>query len=277
MKLSLLENPINLFLPRKEPDPNHFESRNISAIEMNFFLKPVNATNTTMNMRYHTLSIPSPYVTVTIILIPQEGEQIEVFIRARERPTPLQYFYRQILPDLSSCDDKNVRTFDYKNCTKDPYKLEISSNTTRSIGLHYIGLRHVPQQPHEEGLIMKLNASVLNEIKSILLKLFKKATKKADNDVSSKLNSPCKSHNGRQKRSCVGAKEPPTTPPNILTMYPAFDPITDVKYHLSSFLSSCLFWSEEEEEWKSDGCRVRCSFIKICVHSTLEYNYILTD
>lgn len=254
MKLSVLENPINLFLPRKNPDPNQFGARNYSAVEMNYYIKPGNTTNTTEYLRYHKLVVPSPYVSVTMILIPQKGEYIEVFLRAKKRPTPLQHFFKTILPDLSSCNDTNIKTFNVEACTSDPYKLEISSNKSGTVGIHYIGLRHVPPKPDEDFL--KLNESILNEIKITFLKLFKKNKKDANNNMTS-MENPCKSRNRRQKRSCVGVKDPPTTPPNIITLYPTFNPVTDIKYHLDSYLSSCLFWSEEEEKWKSDGCKVR--------------------
>lgn len=256
MSLSLLQNPINLFLPRKNPDANQFAARNYSAVKMKHYLKPGNKTaNATEYMRYHKLFVPSPYVSVTVILIPQKGEYIEVFISPKKRPTTLQYFYKKILPDLSSCNDTNIKTFDVRTCAKDPYKLEMSSNNTGTVGTHYIGLRHVPPEPD----VLKLNDTVLNEIKTIFLNLFTRNKKGADEDNQNMAFSenPCKSHNRRQKRSCIGVKDPPTTSPNIVTLYPTFNPTTDIKYHIDSYLSSCLFWSEEEEKWKSDGCKVR--------------------
>ena len=67
---------------------------------------------------------------------------------------------------------------------------------------------------------------------------------------------------GRQRRSCVGVKDPP--PKGILqTIVPQYDPQTDVNYTLTITQSSCLYWSEEEEKWTSDGCKVSMNPIMI--------------
>ena len=67
---------------------------------------------------------------------------------------------------------------------------------------------------------------------------------------------------GRQRRSCVGVKDPP--PKGILqTIVPRYNPHTDVNYTLTITQSSCLYWSEEEEKWASDGCKVSFNPIMI--------------
>ena len=60
---------------------------------------------------------------------------------------------------------------------------------------------------------------------------------------------------GRERRSCVGVKDPP--PKGITkTIVPQYDPATDVNYTFTITQSSCLYWSEDKEEWTSDGCKV---------------------
>ena len=60
---------------------------------------------------------------------------------------------------------------------------------------------------------------------------------------------------GRQKRSCVGVKDPP--PKGVTkTVIPQYDPSTDVNYTMTITQSSCLYWSEDEDKWTSDGCKV---------------------
>lgn len=59
----------------------------------------------------------------------------------------------------------------------------------------------------------------------------------------------------RQKRSCVGVKDPP--PKGVTkTVIPQYDPSTDVNYTMTITQSSCLYWSEDEDKWTSDGCKV---------------------
>ena len=60
---------------------------------------------------------------------------------------------------------------------------------------------------------------------------------------------------GRQRRSCVGVKDPP--PKGVhQTVVPQYDPRSDVNYTFTVTQSSCLYWSEDEEKWTSDGCKV---------------------
>ena len=63
--------------------------------------------------------------------------------------------------------------------------------------------------------------------------------------------------NGRERRSCVGVKDPPPTGVTKLDV-PKYDPLTDVNYTFTITQSSCLYWSEDKEKWTSDGCKVRC-------------------
>ncbi|XP_048586645.1 LOW QUALITY PROTEIN: polycystic kidney disease protein 1-like 2 [Nematostella vectensis] len=72
---------------------------------------------------------------------------------------------------------------------------------------------------------------------------------------SSCVRRDCGSH-GRQKRSCVDIKDPPTTPPpQNITIVPKFDAKTDVNVSLSGSMASCLYWSMEKQEWRSEGCQ----------------------
>ena len=75
----------------------------------------------------------------------------------------------------------------------------------------------------------------------------------------------------RQRRSCVGVKDPP--PKGILqTIVPQYNPQTDVNYTFTITQSSCLYWSEDEEKWTSDGCKV--SFNKIMISKKFLENRI---
>ena len=74
------------------------------------------------------------------------------------------------------------------------------------------------------------------------------------NEHPRRRRSPCLGHS-RERRSCVGVKDPP---PNGVTktVILQYDPLTDVNYTFSITQSSCLYWSEENEKWTSDGCKV---------------------
>lgn len=59
----------------------------------------------------------------------------------------------------------------------------------------------------------------------------------------------------REKRSCVGFKDPPAKGYNK-TVVPQYDPTTDVNYKMSIRQSNCLYWSVNQKRWTSDGCKV---------------------
>lgn len=60
---------------------------------------------------------------------------------------------------------------------------------------------------------------------------------------------------GRQRRGCLSFKDPPSKGVNK-TVFSRYDPSTDVNYTMSITQSSCLYWSEKEDVWTSDGCKV---------------------
>lgn len=60
---------------------------------------------------------------------------------------------------------------------------------------------------------------------------------------------------GRERRSCIGTKDPPPNGYNK-TVIPRYDSLTDVKYTMTIGQASCLYWSQTNEKWTSDGCKV---------------------
>ena len=79
---------------------------------------------------------------------------------------------------------------------------------------------------------------------------------------------------GRQKRACVGFKDPP--PKGVSkTIVPQYDPSTDVNYTMSITQSSCLYWSEDKDKWTSDGCKViHLSLYMFQLSATLKRFYV---
>ena len=60
---------------------------------------------------------------------------------------------------------------------------------------------------------------------------------------------------GREKRSCVGFKDPPPKGYNK-TVVPKYDSRTDINFKMALSQSNCLYWSVNEQQWTSDGCKV---------------------
>lgn len=145
MNVDSLESPINLYLPNTADDREP---------QVNFFLRPIKNIinrNSTNNMNYHVIYLPSEYFVASLRVVPEKGNMVEVYIRPRKRPTPLNYTYFHIVPDLSSCIDKNILTFNSSQCLKDPYGIHFTSNMTGSVGLHYIGIRTLKRQTHRRS------------------------------------------------------------------------------------------------------------------------------
>lgn len=218
MEISNLENPVSLSIPK---DPMQIIP---TKPEESFFIKPSNGST---NFRYHPFNIESDSHTVVFEVIPAEGQSLEVFVRAVERPTDTKFNFTTTVPEVSSCDNSTDI-----NCFHPNYKITITSKLTGMTGLHYLGLR------------------------------FLQDTTITDNEILVRKRRDCTSSSGRQKRSCVGVKDPPTTPPPTpVTVVPIYNPLTDINYTLTSTVSFCGYWNEEEEQWTSMGCKVQQKYL----------------
>ena len=62
----------------------------------------------------------------------------------------------------------------------------------------------------------------------------------------------------RHKRACVDIKSPPPTPPQSenVSVVPVYNPSTDHNYTLRVAMGSCVHWSDTQQKWITQGCRV---------------------
>ena len=70
--------------------------------------------------------------------------------------------------------------------------------------------------------------------------------------------------NNQDEKLCVKFKDAPTPQPviNVTVKSPPYDPETSVNFTLEVDSTRCLFWSETEEQWMSEGRKVstkRCN------------------
>ena len=66
--------------------------------------------------------------------------------------------------------------------------------------------------------------------------------------------------NETDEHLCVKTKAPPIQQKmvkNITLSMPPYDPEKSVNFSLEVDSVGCLYWSEEKEEWMSEGCKVR--------------------
>ena len=169
-------------------------------------------------MSYHSYYAEIADVPVSIKIEAQkQGLAIQLFLKFGARPTIEGYDHNFTV--RSTCKNRTDDKLNKTSCA-----LEESSLTV------------VPSEPTRlyVGLLFKGAKSAIEH--------------------SRKRRSECIGH-GRERRSCVGFKDPP--PKGVTkTVVPQYDPLTDVNYTVSISQSSCLYWSEDKEEWSSDGCKV---------------------
>ena len=222
LNISRIKDPVEMYIPDKRLSKN---MQNESS--RHFFVKPFNDSNP---IRYHKIVIDKEFESAFVELIPQNDTILEVFVSAAARPSVGNYSLTTRVPNGSSCESyKNG--MGYFNCTRNPYLFSFSSAETGHVGVHFVGIRRA-----EPAGKLPLSKQLKRQAHSLRA---------------------CRNSNGRQKRSCVGVKHLPTTPPPkpevILLKY---NESTDVNYTLFVVMKSCLYWSEVRQVWTSEGCKV---------------------
>ena len=217
LDISGLQSPVELYIPRKPDSSNSSMKR-----DERYFVKPG-------QIQYHRIWFSKGEVA-HVEIKPQHGTFLDIYVSHEVKPTQNSHDYRTTVPDFSSClstsDDSELLS-----CTSDPYTISLSSLVTGHTGRHFLGVSFKPSavQGAEEGLDAL-------ELRS-----------KRD----------CGSHGGRQKRSCVGVKDPPTTQaPTPRIHIPQYNSSTDANYTMYVGLAGCMYWSEAEEQWTTEGCQV---------------------
>ena len=225
VRFSQLEEPFELFIPLKYQKKQGSDDK--------FFVK---LSNSFENIRYHKIIIPSDGAVAIIDIVPAEHKFLKIFISAGFRPTPENYTYTTFVPNYSTCG-KATSNNDSQQCKSiSPYRLLVSSSLTGALGDHYVGI--LLHKNSSEGLGMDDTST--------------------EGDVHRRHSrSICNSMSGRKKRSCIGVKDPPQTPPpkpEIIKL--PYNSTVDVNYTMSVWISSCLYWSKKKQQWTNDGCKV---------------------
>lgn len=181
-------------------------------------------------MQFHQIVFPGPEYAISITIQPSDKTILTLYVRYAQRPTLENYNFTTSVPDYSSCNYSAAEN-NHTNCSTDPFTVTLSAAVTGHSGLHYVGIMYKGIDVNKT----KSNATTPGHVRRV--------------------RRGC-SHNGRQKRSCVGVKDPPTTPPPILEIKPLFNATTDVKYTLSVSMGTCQYWNATADAWSTEGCRV---------------------
>ena len=191
-----------------------------------YFVKP--SDNGTM--RFHKIVFPGPEYAISIRIVPFGNKTLILYVRYAERPTLEHYDFTSPIPNNAFCNYSSQKN--HTHCSSDRYTVTLSATNTGHTGIHYMGIvigEHVDET--------NKNRTSPNHVRRVRRGCFRK---------------------GRQKRSCVGVKDPPTTPPPILLIKPSFNSSTDVNYTLSVSMATCQYWNVRADAWSTEGCRV-CS------------------
>jgi len=216
MKVSNLSQEIELYIAPLEKP--HLKQPQI------FFVKP--SDNGTM--RFHKIVFLGPEYAIFIRIVPLSNVTLTLYVRYGERPT-LEHsdFSSSILNNRS-------RNFSLEknsaNCSKDPFTITLSATVTGHTGVHYVGIligEHVNE--------INNNGTSPDHVRRVRRGCLRK---------------------GRQKRSCVGVKDPPTTAPRKILIKPPFNSSADVNYTLSVSMATCQYWNVTAAAWSTEGCRV---------------------
>ncbi|XP_001640553.3 uncharacterized protein LOC5520843 isoform X2 [Nematostella vectensis] len=243
LKVKNLQPPINLFIPLKRKHQNESKMQSPS-----HFVKPTLNASNTMNMTFHRIFITSEYVNLTVTLKPEAGSYVDVFVKPAVRPSYDQYVFKKKIPDLNACFDSKLSPWNaVDGCKRDPFSFDINSKITGAKGLHFIGVRFQPLKGKESS-DTELNGMPNLDESSHNARIVRR---------NNQIEFSCKSSNGRQKRACVGVKDPPPTPPRpTQVFYPVYDSTTDVNYTLQISMASCVYWDHARGTWSSDGCTI---------------------
>ena len=179
-------------------------------------------------MRFHKIVFPGPEYAISIRIVPLSNVTLTLYVRYAERPTLEHSDLNFSIPNKRSCNFSSERNS--TNCSTDPFTVTLSAADTGHTGVHYVGIvigEHVNQ--------INNNGTSADHVRRVRRGCFR---------------------NRRQKRSCVGVIDPPTTPPPILLIKPPFNESTDVNYTLSVSMATCQYWNVTADAWSTEGCRV---------------------
>ena len=159
-------------------------------------------------------------------IMPVDGQvSFGIYWKYAMRPEKQSEYFVGRLPDFSSCKSKDSS---YTDCEKDPHTIIIDTSRLEHLGEYFLGIQ------------------TLEDFKA--------------NEKERVRRSACEG-SGRSKRSCLEYKTPPPTPAPHNGGPVQYNPSLHANYTIQRFYSPCLFWDDQNNTWRGEGCTV----------STLQY------
>lgn len=247
LNISGLKEPVQLYIPQHPGDRASPDA--VRRKTAQYFVKPSYDLNDTSLISYHKINLTHDRDVVFVQIIPEISTftpLLRIYVSYSDFPTPIFHHFSTMIPRCENVENKMVEV----NCTKDPkkYVFSFTASNTGHVGPHYIGIHYYVQRTYDVG----------ND----------------DATAKARIKRSCGDGSRRKKRSCVDVKSPPLPPTSTsIAVQALYNASTDLKYNLSVNIGSCLYWSEDKEEWTDEGCNVRliftCHFycyVCLCVH-----------
>lgn len=235
-----LTSPIELYIPIL---PQLQSARENSSKDDNYpvvnFIKL--SKDKEKHFMYHEVDVPTQDSTARVTLKPGLNVEFNVYVQHSFKPTLRNYTFNKTIPDFSPCS-YSLESGTYSNCSSDPFSFSFSWKDTGYLGLHYIGILYYGEEANRT-LEHTTSHSRSTKRKTAIVK------------VKRSVN-PCEKGR-RNKRSCVEYKDPPSPGPSFELRQVRQVKFSDVNYTIRLSSGACMFWSEEHQRWKTDGCRVR--------------------
>lgn len=238
LNISGLTKPIHLYLPQNSGNGSPAD---VAKKTVQYFVKPSYDIYESKLIQYHKINVRDKDDVVTVKLHPvaeKYATPLRVYVSSFDFLTPTEHNFSIVLP----CKKEE------RKCNKDPYVFSFNISDTGNTGTQYIGIHYYVNITHdvmfqEEGKMISLNGSVQERPRR---------------------SSDCDSRSGRQRRSCIGVKDPPPSPtPAPIVLRSKYNASTDLNYTLSVNIGSCLYWSEDKDQWTDEGCKVRPTLVYI--------------
>ena len=236
LNVSGLKKPVHLYIPQNSGNGSPAD---VTRNTVQYFVKRSYDVYESKLIQYHKIDIQDREDVVSVKLHPEKyATPLRVYVSSSDFPTPTEHNFSIVLP----CKREEQK------CNKDPYVFSFNSFDTGNTGIHYIGIHYYVNSTNdvmfqEEGKMISMNGSVQERPRR---------------------SSDCDSRSGRQKRSCIGVKDPPPPPtPVPVVLRSKYNASTDLNYTLSVTIGSCFYWSEDKEQWTDEGCKVRPTLVYI--------------
>ena len=169
-------------------------------------------------IQYHVITVHEANTTLKLSMTMKKPVAISAFIKFGKHPN--QTSYDEVI-DITEENGFRTMALGCKSSGKCSYDILISCNAS---GKYYIGL-----------LGREENRTVHSRVKRSLL------SERAS------------------KEKCVKFKDPPPTltpPAESTILVPQYDPDSSVNYSLLVNTIWCVYWSQTEERWTNEGCKV---------------------